>query len=321
MMNKENLEENKCEHCLKTFKSKSSLKTHIETNKKCIKERKERRQGSNENIDNIENIQDKCVYKCICNYETFNKHDFSKHKLKCNIDMLFDTLMKNKEKEIDDLKKNFREKEIELQTIIREKEIELKQKDHQIDSLTSLLEKSMMTPSIQNNNNNSTNTLKGNQFIQNILSDKYDEYTSHERIETIARQSIEKYFWEGQAGISRFCVDHIIATDGGKKIICCTDMSRKKFKYLKDDRLIEDVEARAFTEKISLPIKKVCREVYDSTIRKIEEEREEKTDAFELNLLDHKTNRAQKNFLDIINIDDNTQNTEYKNELSILLKI
>ena len=166
--------------------------------------------------------------------------------------------------------------------------------------------------------------MKGNQFIQNILSDKYDEYTSHERIETIARQSIEKYFWEGQAGISRFCVDHIITTDGDdqrKKIICCTDMSRKKFKYLKDDRLIEDVEARAFTEKISLPIKKVCREVYDATIRKIEEEREEKTDAFDLNLLDHKTNRAQKNLLDIINIDDNNQNTEYKNELSILLKV
>ncbi len=282
-----------CEYCLKSFKTKSSLKTHVETNKKCIKERGEK---ENENLVN---------HKCICEYETFNKHDFNKHKIKCKIF----SIMEKKEDEI-----------LFLKSIVREKEIEIKNRDQQIESFTSLLEKAMMTPSIQNNSN-INNNIKGNQVIQNILSDKYDEYTSYERIENIARESIEKYFWEGQAGISRFCVDHIITTDGGKKIICCTDMSRKKFKYLKDDRLIEDIEARAFTEKISVPIKKVCREVYDNTIRKIEEEREEKTDAFELNLLDHKTNRAQKTFLDIINIDDNTQNTEYKNELSILLKI
>ena len=211
----------------------------------------------------------------------------------------------------------------EKDRLIKEYEIRLNEKEEQIDMLRDLLDKALSKPSVTNNTNTSNNNMnvKGNQMIQNILSNQYDEYTSNERIEQIARQSIEKYFWEGQAGISRFCVDHIITTEEGKKIICCTDVSRKKFKYFKDDRLIEDVEARAFTEKISLPIKKVCREVYDTTIRKIEEEREEKTDAFELNLLDHKTNRAQEKLLEIINIDDNNNNTQYKNELSVLLKV
>ncbi len=291
-----------CEFCKKTFKSKSSLKTHTETNKKCITNR-----GGD-----VSEILKTNNYKCVCEYETFNKHDFNKHKLKCKIYVI----ICKKDEEIEELKHIIDM----LKPQLREKEIEIRQKDNQIESYKELLDKAVSKPMITTTNNNTQN-IKGNQIIQNILSDKYDEYTSQERIEQIARESIEKYFWEGQAGISRFCVDHIITTDEGKKIICCTDMARRKFKYLKDDRLIEDIEARAFTEKISVPIKKVCREVYDSTIKKIEEEREEKTDAFELNLLDHKTNRAQKSLLDIINIDDNNQNTEYKNELSILLKI
>jgi len=278
-----------CDFCKKEFKTKSSLRTHIETNKKCITSR------SKEDIKNIE------IHKCLCDYETFNKHDYNKHKLKCKIY----SIMQKKEDENNGLKDIIEQ----LKSKLYEKEIEMKHIFVQIDSYKELLDKAISKPSITTNNTQTN--IRGNQIIQNILSDKYDEYTSHERIEQIARESIEKYFWEGQAGISKFCVDHIIATDEGKKIICCTDMARKKFKYLKDDRLIEDIEARAFTEKISVPIKKVCREVYTDTIKKIEEEREEKTDAFELNLLDHKTNRAQKNLLDIINIDDYNQNTEY----------
>ncbi len=285
---------NLCIFCGKTFKTPLTLKCHKERSKKCINNR--------DNLNNTSNSK----FECVCGHISHMKADYKKHNDICKLKTVIDRLNENSVQ-----LKN-------LQIMLKEREAEVKEKDKQIEMLKSLLDTALLKPSSVTNNN-----VKGNQTtnICQFLSDKYEEYTAQDRIEQIARESIEKYFWEGQIGISRFCVDHIITTEEGKKIICCTDMSRRKFKYLKDERLIEDIEARVFTEKISVPIKKVCREVYDTVIKKIDAEREEKTDAFELNLLNHKTSQAQEKLLEIINIDDNNHNTQYKNELSVLLKI
>jgi hypothetical protein len=79
------------------------------------------------------------------------------------------------------------------------------------------------------------------------------------------------------------------------------------------------MEARHFINLVSVPIKTVCRDVYDNIVRKIEEDKKETTDAFDLDLLENKTTIAQKKLLEINDMGDHTRNSEYKNEMSILL--
>ena len=288
--------ENTCIYCNKIFKTKGNLNVHIRTNKKCIRLRDDQ--------------SEKNILNCICQYQSFNKHDFKRHVSMCKDSIIFE-----KDREISSLKERLKNLEEASFILLKTENEQYKQ---QIEYLKNMVEQAISKPSTSTVNNNQT--IKNNNNIMNILSDKYEELTSHERVEKIARESIEKYFWEGQVGIANFCVEHIVKSEDGKMLICCTDPSRKRFKYLKQDQLVEDIDARFFTDKISLPIKNVCREVYDNIIRGIDEEREEKTDAFELNLLDHKTNRAQEKLLEITNIDDHKKNADYKSELSILLK-
>jgi hypothetical protein len=295
-----------CIYCKKEFKSKSSHKTHIETNKTCIKNRPDKSQY--------------ILQECACSYQSYNKHDFQRHLSKCK------DACKHLSEEVLRLKSFIEEKDKELLRLkqISEEVLRLKsvvdEKDKQIEYFREMMDKAISKPTSTSITTNSNSSIKNNNNILNILSDTYEEQTLSDRVEAIARKSIQKYFWQGQKGIANFCVDHIIKSQDGKMIICCTDPARKKFKYLKQDQMIDDLDARMFTDKISVPIKNVCREVYDNIMKKIDEEREEKTDAFDLNALDTKTSIAQEKFLEITNLNDHQKNSEYKTELSILLK-
>jgi hypothetical protein len=134
---------------------------------------------------------------------------------------------------------------------------------------------------------------------------------------------MEKYFWNGQRGMAQFCFNHIVKSDDGKMILCCTDPVRKRFKYMNPENIIkEDIDARLFTEKISLPIKKVCNEVFENIRKRIGDELEEKDkDAFEVDRLEMKMDKAMDNYIEIKNLDNNEKNGEYRAELSILLNI
>jgi hypothetical protein len=325
------IDKNVCEYCQAEFKTKQNLKIHITKNKKCLK---------NRGIPPSNPLEYKCLCKD-CNYSTFNKYDLNKHIDSCKKLKMYNEIVKiqheilKKDKDEKKKMKMLTKENEELYKKIKEKEIIMIEKDKficqllsekekdrkHIEHLLHIMEKAVSTSSTTNINNTTMN-VKGNQTIQNILSDKYDQQTDTRRIEDIARNTLEQYFWLGQKGIAQFCLDHIVKTPEGKMVICCTDPSRKRFKYLNADKeMKEDIEARIFTQKISVPIKTVCEEVFDTICKKIEDEREVKKDAFDLNFLDHKKVIALEKMLEISNVGDNQRNTEYKTELCTLIKI
>jgi hypothetical protein len=303
-----------CEKCNKTFSSKYTLKKHSEL-MVCAKE-----------SDKEKN--DKLCISIRCDYKTHKNSDLQKHVKSCKfveIDNIIKTI--HIENEMMLSIKDERIKQLEYSLQEKDKEIERMEKEQ--ERLASLFEKAITKPAVMNNTtNNTTTTIRGsNNNLQSFLAspELYEKQVDPERIKSINQSDVERHFWLGQKGIARFCVDHIVNTtdeDGNSKmLLCCTDSSRKRFKYVDaDNHVVDDIEARHFIDTVSAPIVTVCRKVYDNVVKKIEDDMKETKDAFDLNLLENKTNIAQQKFLEINNIGDHNRNSEYKNEMSILLK-
>jgi hypothetical protein len=305
--------ENICEKCNKVFATKYTLKKHTETNK-CL--------------ERIETHLKKCL-SLKCDYQTQNKTDLQKHIKVCRFVEVDHILHKHKNEVDSILERHLRE----IEKMKNENEIEIlrlknewMQKEKEL--LTSLVEKAVSKPLISHNTNTNTNTtIRGNNNnLQQILASNeiYQKQVDPERIMNIDRKIIEKHFWLGQRGMAKMCIDHIIKTqdsDGNNKLLlCCTDPSRKRFKYIDaTNNIIEDIDARHFINIVSIPIKTVCRDVYDDIIKKIEDDKKDTTNGFDLNMLETKTSVAQQKFLEINDIADHNRNSEYKNEMSILL--
>lgn len=169
-----------------------------------------------------------------------------------------------------------------------------------------------------------TTTVNNNQRISNILCDPdtYAKRTNHDWIRAVAREKFEPYFWQGQRGVAQFMVDHIIKAEDGKMLICCTDPSRNRFRYLNaDNHMKEDIEARIFTQTISVPIKSVCNEVFDQICKKLHTERQDAPNAFKLDLVDKKIMFAHNRLIEIRDIDNEEQNGDFKSELAVLLNV
>jgi hypothetical protein len=306
-------EENKniCEKCNKTFSNKYTLKNHSES-KIC-----ERKTNCNSSMPTI-------PIKCSstrCKYQTQSRSDIQKHLKTCKyieIDSIVYEINKEHKKEIENY-------QIEIGNLNKEhkKEIEIFSKD--IERMTLLLEKAICKP-IFSTTNNTTNNIRGNNNnLQNILAnpDLYKKQVDPDRIKNINHEIIEEHFWLGQKGLARLCVDHIIKTseqDGNKYLLRCTDPSRKRFKYIDTtNKIAEDMEARNFISLVSIPIKTVCRDIYDKIVKKLDDDKKDTSDVFDLDFLDSKTTMAHQKFSEINDITDHSRNSEYKNEMSILL--
>jgi hypothetical protein len=320
---------NVCSKCNKIFATKYTLNTHIRTNV-CARD---------------ESAPTTCL-SSRCNYQTTNKYDLQKHIKTCKyieIDLEIEKIQQQHQTEIYNLANNYQREIGKLNS-----ELAMLRKDHTNDilrtknecmdseheRLTSLLEKAIATPTILTNNtsntmntltNTSTNIKGNNNNLQNILAphELYEKQVDAERIQSIDPSIIEKHFWFGQKGMAKFCVEHIAKVKDNqgneKMLLCCTDPSRKRFKYYDEsNQIVEDMDARHFIGQVSTPIKTVCRDVYDSIMKKIEAERENTTDndAF---FLANKTTIAQQKLFEINNISDNNRNSEYKQEMTILL--
>ena len=318
-----------CDFCNKTFSSISSLNYHKETAKYCLKI-----QGKD-----IKDILEQ--YKCKnCNSLFTNKHNLNHHVELCNkkYESKEQEITNYKDmytslfKELNEFKLLLLEKDLEIKEvykIVSEKDLEIKEvykivseKDRKINELTNTITEIAKQPKIENNNTtmthkntNNTTNIKGNQTIQNILADRkvYEKNTNREHIISIAKDNdMEKYFWKGQKGVAQFFVDHIVKTDDGKMIICCTDKSRHHFRHINEKNQIgEDIEARNFTEKVSGPIKEVVEEVYNNIQKDIEDKMVNRDDNYDSGFLSTKKSLALEKYIQIKNIDDNNNNNEY----------
>lgn len=316
-----------CEKCNKIFSTKYTLKIHVENNK----------------CTNVEKQLKKCS-SSKCEYSTENKKDLQKHLKICRF-VEKEMIEHQHSKEIEAYQKQIEEQQREMESIKREhqREMEYLKREHQHEienikqkielrlknewmeeekeRLNSFIEKAVSKPIV---NNTTTNIRGNNNNLQQILApnDLYQKQVDPERIMNIDRSIIEKYFWLGQRGMAKMCIDHIVKAkdDNGnsKLLLCCTDPSRKRFKYIDaTNNIAEDMDARHFINTVSIPIKTVCRDVFDDIIKRIEEEK--KDTEHDQDLLDNKTTIAQQKFLEINDISDHKRNSDYKNEMSILL--
>ena len=316
-----------CEFCNSSFKSKYSLKTHLNNNKACLKNRglelcsKFKCNGCNIILtlkSHLNFHQETC--KEFIKYEMNQTIMDLKSKLSIKEEQ-FDMEIK-KHKELIENEFEFKKQEFEKQyeTKITDmkfnfektiKDLQI-QNEKLIDSLQKLASQAIDKPT------NVTN-------IKNSFSDKYF-------LETIVTEDVkrkfqnyltEEVFLEGQRGIAQLCTEHIIKTKDNKALMVCTDTSRKKFKYMDENgNMKEDFEARTFTEKVSKPIKDVSKIVYENILSDVKSEKElvEDTNYSRKAYLNDKELKTIDCFVKINCFDHPDHNTEFKNELAILNK-
>ena len=318
-----------CEHCKLVLKSKYNLKSHLENNKSCLK---------------LRGLETSCKFVCkdcngsfvsnmnlkvhleICKNHITRTHEEDKTKkieeLTLEKDKVITELYseikaerKTHQKEIKDIQAGFeKEREAHEKTV---KDLQA-QIDKMFSTIENLAKQAIDKP-------NATTTINTNN-VKNVYSDKYflDKLTPEDIKHKCRNYLTEQVFFQGQRGIARMCTEHIIHTKDNKVLLTCTDVSRKKFKYVDEHGNIkEDYDARAFMEKVIGPIKQVSQEVYENILSDVKYEREELEHKKDLESMErktalhYKTDMATDCYRQIIFIDNPDDNHEFRTELAI----
>ena len=350
-----------CEYCNLLLKSKYNLKTHLTTNKKCLKIRGldmitnfickgcelsfPSKRNLNIHIDSckqylllkiqeehtkkIEKVQEehtKKIEKVQEEYhkeiETYKKNN-NEQQFKLNEQEKTIKNLQHESKDYDTLKidhKILKEKYEDLKNQYEKTISKLEQKISQCDSFIQTLAREGSNKPTTTTHNTINNT------IRNALSTDYtlEKLEQKQLEETIRQHYTERDFFNGQKGLANFCLERIIKAPDGKMLICCSDISRKKFKILDvNGNLKEDIEARLLCQTLKIPIKNITREIYDKIQDKIDQERSRLSDndrSRHAKLLDDSM-RAQKVYIDNMNFDDLNYNQDFMHELCVLLNI
>jgi len=298
-----------CHGCKLPFTNNVNLSSHIDICKKCIilKANEESDKKFNELLDEKEK-----------GYVEFEKRiEFLNEKLKYT-DKQFETQQQQHLTQLESQQRQHDSKLIGVQTTFEKTIRDLQaQNDKLIDSLRQLASQAIDKPSTTTNVTNNT--------VKNHFSEKYflDTISMDDVKRKCQNYLTEEIFLQGQRGIAKLCTDHIIKTKDNKALMICTDVSRKKFKYMDDQgNLKEDHEARAFTEKVSKPIKDVSKIVYENILSDVKYEKEnvDETDYSRKAVLNDKEMSAIDCFVKITCFDYPDHNNDYKNELAILNK-
>jgi len=336
-----------CEFCSLALKSKYILKTHLTSNKACLKLRglemstKFICDGCNMNLTSkmnlnvhIESCKKYSLLKVKEEYDLEIKKMKEAHELelksvkeahynecfklnlKCN--NLEQNLSMMKIDHEGYIKLQVRYEELEKQ---HEKTIsKLEMKISQCDDFIKLLAREGSNKVTTTTNNTVNNT------VRNQLSTTFtlDNLEPKKLEDTMREHYTERDFFGGQKRLANFFLERVIKTPDDKMLICCTDTSRKKFKILDlRGNLKEDIEARSLCEKLKVPTQIVTKEIYEKVIVKIDKERDRLAAddrSMREKLLDD-TMRAQKIYMDNFNFDDINYNQDFMHELCILLNV
>jgi vacuolar-type H+-ATPase subunit H len=275
--------ENQCEYCSIILKNKYILKRHIEESKKCLKLREK--------------------YMCKdCSHLCKTETELKDHLLTCK-DHIINELKESNKQEINELKETHKQEINELKETINK----LEQK------IDSYVKESLSRSTVTNNHIN----------IRNHLSMEYTlEDMKEEDLLSIVKENLTRQvFMDGHKGLAKLCTEKIINTKDNKKLICCTDVSRKKFKYMdKSGNVKEDIDGRIFVDKVSKPIKDVGKVVYDDIIGDMLEEQNQTEDYGKKDNLIFQSFQVMNRYKEIININDDRYNNIFMNELAILNK-
>jgi len=324
----------KCEFCDSVVINKTVLKTHLKTNKKCLSKRglsletNFKCEGCNSifitsyhltchqeickeyKVINIEQNYKKEIENIKTEYEQNYKKEIN------NIKVNFENLLKSKEKEYDILKMSFDFLQTQHSQLLEEYKIKT-------NKYESTLER-FATEAI--NKPTTTNTTVNNNILRDNLSMIYtiDSLTDNQIEQKIRSCMTEQIFWEGQKGIAKMCIESIVKTPDNKMMLCCTDISRGKFKLFDiKGNLKEDIDAHLFTDRIGKFIKIVGCEIKDTIQENIDNKScmlEEKNGPEKDELL-KKMEQLGYSLFDIYNIDDHERNKVFRNELAMLSSV
>lgn len=283
-----------CQYCDSKFKNQYTLKSHINGSKKCLKNR---------------GLELETTILCDgCKLSYSNRHNLYVHQKSCK-EYIILMIKEENDKVVFALKE-----ELEKQKkYIEELKFEYKEQiDKLQNTIQTLAKEAINRPTTINN-------------IRTNLSNIYtiDQMKTDELLDLFKENLTEQVFMSGQKGLAKLCTEKIINTKDSKKLICCTDISRKKFKCMdKNGNLIDDVEARQFVDKVTKPIKEVGRQVYDTMMYSINEERDQaREDEYgKKDRLINQSFQVMDRYKDIINLDDPKYNNEFTSELAILNK-
>lgn len=240
--------------------------------------------------------------KCLKLRENGSKCTSCSHLFKTETE-LKDHLLTCKDHIINELKETHKQEINELKETINK----LEQK------IDSYVKESLNRSTVTNNHIN----------IRNHLSMEYTlEDMKEEDLLSIVKENLTRQvFMDGHKGLAKLCTEKIINTKDNKKMICCTDISRKKFKYMdKSGNVKEDIDGRMFVDKVSKPIKDVGKVVYDDIIGDMLEEQNQTEDYGKRDNLIFQSFQVMNRYKEIININDDRYNNIFMNELAILNK-
>jgi len=320
-----------CEYCKLLCKTKYVLKAHLIRSKKCLKIRG---LSLNNNFNckgchsifatnsNLTIHQDSCK-----DFATLKiKEDFEEKieilkrqndELKISSEQSLEELRLSTEKTIIELKQSHEKSIFDLvQLHEKEKSFLQQQLDRIQTSYDTIAKEAVNRPTVTNNTVNN---------IRNVLSTKYtlDDLLHDDLILVFKKSLTEDVLLGGQPAIARICSENIVQTSDNKMMICCTDTSRDKFKYMDSKGNIkEDFHARHFTSKIIKPLEAVGQQVYDTAITSITEQKNELS-AIEYGKKDSlsaKEHRLAVSLMELRGIDLTEYNSKFVNEFAILTK-
>lgn len=197
-----------CEFCNATFRDKYTLHRHINTSKKCLKNRPK--------------IYINCIW---CNEKFISKNDLEKHDKECKADknMIYIQLLeelKNKDKQIEN--------------IIREK-------DKQIENIIKELTNKVNTSTTNNINNPVTYNITLNCAKPLLLS-------KERIIRVMDRTCVPNYIKRGQEGLADWFLNEVCRNDDNDICIECTDKTRKKFRYEDENDVLKEITGFSLIE-------------------------------------------------------------------------
>ena len=320
-----------CEYCNNTFVNKIVLRTHINTNKKCLEQRgiqittKYNCDGCSKCFISLKILKlhhESCVKFHVLSVETKYQQDINQrikdaihdqenkyHSLQLSYDKMKDIIIEQENK-YHSLKLSYDNLQEEY--------------TNHINKFESILERlasdAVNKPTVTTTNNTVNNN------VRNILSPIYtlDSLEEKKLIENMRQNYTEQQFMKGLKGLAEYLYTHILKTPDNKLMICCCDTSRKKFKILDiHGNLKEDIHARYLCEKLKAPVKAISDEIHN----KIRETLQHKQDTTpreyraQHTKLDNDFFRLGEVYINVFNFDEHEQNTTFIKELCVLLNI
>lgn len=288
-----------CSECHKVLSNKYNLQAHV------------RRMHQRE--------ETKEIMKCSsdpCAYTTTNRNDLKKHEQRCmnvHFDQVLDSRVQQIHHEFNTQLTRMQNENNRLQAendLLREQLQKAQEKSHELS------QQAINRPTTSNNIHQSVK-------ITNYLAshDTYQKQTDPERLRDLLHHHLPEYYPDGQSGVARFLDDHVIRTDQNEMILCCTDPTRNRFRYLNENNeMVDDMRAHHFTKKVSEPVKQTALQLFQERMAEIERRRNDAKDPFEQLQILQELDVYRDTLLKIASFDDHSSNHQFVGALADRLR-